>query len=562
MTTTDYESLRRLHAAQPIPKTMMDVPMRVTDIMKRAERHFPEQEVISRLGPGQVVRHTYKELATEAKQLGAVLAAHGTQPGMRVATLMWNHATHLVGYYGVPAIGAVLHPLNPRLSAEELAYIVADAGDCALLIDDDLLELWRQVAKLVRIPLVIVNRLLNAPLTEPPAGERVLDWQTDVRQATPLAAWPTHPLDETDPVSICYTSGTTGRPKGVVYSHRSVMLHSMTVATPDALNVSGRDTVLTLTPMFHVNAWSMPYTAVMLGARQVLAGPRASATELTSLMAEHHVTATLGVPTVWNDVLNVIENNPGHWLFTPGMRIYSGGAAPSADMFRRFDRLGMTLQTGWGMTETSPLGSQTWVKPSVAQTDADTLMRIRTSNGIALPFVDMRHVNDAGDVQPWDGHTVGELQVRGPWVTQAYIGHPSTLPATTADGWLKTGDIVCFEANGYMRLVDRLKDLVKSGGEWISSVDMENALCDHPSVGEAAVIAVADERWGERPLAAVVLKPGSVADANDIRAHIANRYPKWMVPEQIELVTQLPKTSVGKLNKQALRKQFSSDKAP
>lgn len=557
MTTTDYEGLRSQHATQPIPKTMMDVPLRVTDIMKRAELLFPDQEVISRFGPGHIVRHTYKQLAIEARQLASVLAAHGIQPGMRVATLMWNHATHLTAYYGVPAIGAVLHPLNPRLSAEELAYIVADAGDSALLIDDDLLELWQQVSKLVQIPLVIVNRLSDAASVDVTATGQVLNWQADVSRATPLASWPSHPLDETEPVSVCYTSGTTGRPKGVVYSHRSIMLHSMTVATPDALNISGRDTVLTLTPMFHVNAWSMPYTAVMLGARQVLAGPRASATEIACLMAEQHVTTTLGVPTIWNDVLNVIESNQGRWSFAPGMRVYSGGAAPSAEMFRRFDRLDMKLQTGWGMTEVSPMGSQTWIKASLDQADEGTLLRTRTSNGIALPLVDMRHVNDHGDVQPWDGQSVGELQVRGPWVTRSYIGHPSTLCATTADGWLKTGDIVCFEANGYMRLVDRLKDLVKSGGEWISSVDMENALCDHPSVGEAAVIAVADERWGERPLAAVVLKPGMTADANDIRAHIADRYPKWMVPEHIELVSQLPKTSVGKLNKQALRKQFS-----
>jgi fatty-acyl-CoA synthase len=278
-------------------------------------------------------------------------------------------------------------------------------------------------------------------------------------------------------------------------------------------------------------------------------------------MAVHQVTATLGVPTIWNDVLNAIESNPGRWSFVPGMRIYSGGAAPPADMFRRFDRLGMTLQTGWGMTETSPLGSQTWIKPAIAASDADTLIRTRTSNGIALPLVEMRHVDGAGHVQPWDGQAVGELQVRGPWVTDSYIGHPYTLSATTTDGWLKTGDIVCFEASGYMRLVDRLKDLVKSGGEWISSLDMENALCDHPCVSEAAVIAVADARWGERPLAAVVLKHGMVATTDDIREHIANRYPKWMVPEHIELVSKLPKTSVGKLNKQVLRQQFSTDVA-
>ena len=557
MPHTDYNAVRSQRAQQPICKTMMHVPLRVTDIMKRAEQLFPEQEIISRLSPNQLVRHTYRQVGTEARQLAAVLASHGIQPGMRVATLMWNHAIHLAAYYGVPAIGAVLHPLNPRLSAEELAYIVADAGDSALLVDDDLLPLWLQVAQLVHIPLVVVHRM-QTDQTPPLAGTHTLDWQRDVCEAIPLPSWPEGSIDETDPVSICYTSGTTGRPKGVVYSHRSVLLHSLTVASPDALHISGRDTVLTLTPMFHVNAWSMPYAAVMFGARQVLAGPRPSATEIVDLMAAQQVTATLGVPTIWNDVLGVLESPPNRRTFAPGLRVYSGGAAPPAEMFRRFDRLGMHLQTGWGMTETSPLGSQTWIKSALDHTSADDVLRTRTSNGIALPLVEMRHVDEHGIALPWDGQAAGELQVRGPWITQAYIGHPTPLSATTADGWLKTGDLVCFEPNGYMRLVDRLKDLVKSGGEWISSVDMESALCDHPAVAEAAVIAQADTRWGERPLAVVVLKAGVECDATHIRAHMASRYPKWMVPEHIELVNQLPKTSVGKLNKMALRRQYAS----
>lgn len=556
MSSTNFEALRQARAALPVQRTMMQKPLRITDVMQRAEQWFGEQIVVSRHGPERIVRQSYREIGENARRLASALQKNGIRPGMRVATLMWNHAAHLAAYYAVPGIEAVLHPLNPRLSAEELAYIVADAGDAALLIDDDLLPLWREVERYVNLPLVIVHALGNEANDAAKATGYPM-WQDVLSGTKPMAAWPEGDLDENAPVSICYTSGTTGRPKGVVYSHRSVLLHAIAIATPDALKVSGRDAIFTLTPMFHVNAWSMPYTAVMLGAKQVLSGPRPSALEIVELMAQEGVTAALGVPTIWTDVLDVLEKHPGRWSFQPDMRIYSGGAAPPPEMFRRFDRQGMYLQTGWGMTETSPMGSQTWLKPEIAMSTSEERLAVRTSNGIALPFVEMRHVDSNGMPMPWDGQSMGELQVRGPWVTAAYIGHPEPIPATTDDGWLKTGDIVVFEPSGYMRLVDRLKDLVKSGGEWISSVDMENALCDCPIVAEACVIAVPDAHWGERPLAIVVRKPGMPASAPDIQAHLAARFPKWMVPERIEFMDALPRTGVGKLNKLALRKQFA-----
>jgi fatty-acyl-CoA synthase len=554
---SDYESLRKARAAQPIQRTMMQMPLRITDVMRRAERLFPEQEVVSRHGPGRLLRLTYAQVGEQARRLAAALQARGIEPGMRVATLMWNHATHLAAYYAVPGVQAVLHPLNPRLPPEELAYIVADAGDGAILVDDDLLPLWREVERFVRLPLVIVHALGAQPAALAlESGHPLL---ADVLASTPpMPRWHEDDIDENTPVSICYTSGTTGRPKGVVYSHRSILLHALAVATPDALSVSGRDTVMTLTPMFHVNAWSMPYTAVMLGSRQVLAGPRPTSEEIAELMATERVTSALGVPTLWNDFLDTVERHPGRWRFSAGAVIYSGGAAPPAEMFRRFDRLGLRLQTGWGMTETSPMGSQTWIKASLdAQLDDAQRITLRTSNGLPLPLVEMRHVDDEGRVQPWDGQAIGELQVRGPWVTGAYIGHPDPIPATSEDGWLKTGDVVQFQPTGYMRLVDRKKDLVKSGGEWISSTNMENALHDHPAVAEAAVIAVADARWGERPLAVLALKPGRTASEDDIKAHLLERFPRWMVPEQITFVASLPKTGVGKLDKRRLRQQFN-----
>lgn len=553
----DYEALRMARAAEPVQRTMMQVPLRITDVMRRAERMFPEQEVVSRHGPGRVLRLTYSQVGDQARRLAAALLARGVGPGMRVATLMWNHAAHLAAYYAVPGVHAVLHTLNPRLSAEELAYIVSDAGDMAILVDDDLLPLWQEVERFLKVPVVIVHALdEKASDLALASGYPLL---ADVLSSTsPIPEWHQDPIDENSPVSICYTSGTTGRPKGVVYSHRSVLLHALAVATPDALSVSGRDTVMTLTPMFHVNAWSMPYTALMLGSKLVLTGPRPTPEEVAGLMDAEQVTAALGVPTLWSDFLQAVERNPGRWTFPAGARIYSGGAAPPAEMYRRFDKLGLYLQTGWGMTETSPMGSQTWIKSCLdAKIDDAQRLALRTSNGIALPFVEMRHVDDDGKVQPWDGHAMGELQVRGPWVTQAYIGHPDPISATSPDGWLMTGDIVQFQATGYMRLVDRKKDLVKSGGEWISSTDMENALHDHPAVAEAAVIAVPDERWGERPLAVVTLKPGHEATDEEIKAHLLGRFPKWMVPGQIAFLDILPKTGVGKLNKIELRRKFS-----
>ena len=556
--SSSFELLRRERAARPVSRTMMDAPLRVTDVMRRAELLFPDVEVVSRHGPGDVRRSSYRAVAREALALAGALKGLGIAPGQRVATLMWNHAAHLAVYYAVPAIGAVLHPLNPRLIAEELAYIVADAGDVALLVDDDLLPLWRQVAQHVCFDHVIVHPLGTAPAAAAEAlahGDRL--WDETLASATPLPGWPEDAFDERDPVSICYTSGTTGRPKGVVYSHRSILLHGLGAATPDALNLSGRDTVMALAPMFHANAWSMPHTSAMLGQKQVFTGPRASPAEILDLFVNEQANVSLGVPTFWSDVLNVIDQHPGRWTFPAGTRIYCGGSAPPPEMFRRFDRLGVHLQTGWGMTETSPMGSQTWVRPEYRDLTGEDLIDLRVSNGLPLPFIEMRHVDEAGSVQPRDGVAMGELQVRGPWVTSAYIGHPQPISATTADGWMKTGDIVVFQPDGYMRLVDRLKDLVKSGGEWISSVDMEKALCEHPAVAEAAVIAVPDERWSERPLALLVLKPGhDHISAADIQDHLRPRFAKWMVPDHIEFVPALPRTSVGKLNKLALRHQY------
>ncbi|MEM5427707.1 long-chain-fatty-acid--CoA ligase [Cupriavidus oxalaticus] len=552
MDPTEFEACRRNRALQALPCTMMDRPLRVTDVMRRAEQLFPTREIVTRTAPGVISRRTYADVALEARRLATVLAERGVQPGQRVATLMWNHDRHLAAYYAVPALDAVLHPINPRLSAQEIAYIIADAGDVALLIDEDLLPLWREVHGLVAVPLVIVHGDGMAART---AG--LPRWQDLVRDDVVPRAWPSTPVDETAPVSVCYTSGTTGRPKGVVYSHRSILLHGLAASLPDAFGISGRDTLMPLTPMFHVNGWSMPYTAVLLGAKLVLTGARPSSRDILDLLDSERVTATFGVPTVWTDVLAAVDAAPTRWRLQPGLRIYAGGSAPPPEMFRRFDALGVWLQTGWGMTECSPIGTQTWLRPEYDGADAAQRLQIRCSNGLPLPFIEIRHVGDAGDALPWDGKALGELQVRGPWVTSAYVGIAGPLPAVSDDGWLKTGDIVRISPDGYLWLVDRLKDLVKSGGEWISSIDMENALCEHPDVLEAAVIAVPDPHWSERPLALVAPRAGASLTGQQLREHLLNQFPKWMVPEHIEIVPALPRTSVGKINKLALRQRYT-----
>ncbi|MCM2562290.1 long-chain-fatty-acid--CoA ligase [Lutimaribacter sp. EGI FJ00015] len=543
---SDFEAQRARNAATPTVTTMMEAPLRVTDILRRAEAIFADQRIVSRLAPGVFETMSFAEAGRAARCLASALTSLGVAPGARVATLMWNHGTHLVAYYGIPACGAVLHTLNPRLSPEELAYIIADAGDDVVIVDEDLLPLWREVEAHVSPRHVIVNGKSD--------GADDIAWADLLEQHEPVD-WPQGPFDENTPVAICYTSGTTGRPKGVVYSHRSIILQAFGTIAPDSFNLSARSVTFTLTPMFHVNAWGVPFAALMAGSAVVLPGPRVSADEILDIISAERVSIAFGVPTIWTGVIEALESDKS-WDLPENLMLMSGGAAPSPEMFRIFDRHGIYLQTGWGMTETSPIASQTWLLPAHDKMDEHARIKLRASNGLPLPFIDFRIADEDSQPLAWDGTSRGELQCRGPWVTQDYIGHPHPIPATTPDGWLKTGDVAVIRPDGYVQLVDRLKDLIKSGGEWISSVDMENVIAELANVAEAAVIAIPDDKWGERPMALVSPRAGATLTAEQVTLHLQARYPKWMVPDRVEVLDDLPKTGTGKLNKLLMRQTW------
>jgi fatty-acyl-CoA synthase len=456
---------------------------------------------------------------------------------------MWNHAEHLEAYLGIPLAGAVTHTLNLRLHPDEIAYIAGDARDRFVIVDDVLLPLLDKViAAGARFERVIVvgdggARGYEAFLAGAPEG----------------AALPA--LAETDALGTCYTSGTTGRPKGVVYTHRSTILHTLVAAMPDALSISRADTVLPVVPMFHVNAWGLPFITVMLGARLVFPGPHLDPASLLDLLASERVTLGAGVPTIWLGVREALDARPGAWALQPGLRMLVGGSAAPEQLIRDFDRLGMTLLHAWGMTETSPVATIARVPPELAGADDDTRYRLRAKQGLPLPLVDLRVRNADGDV-PADGRTDGELQVRGPWVAAAYAGAP-TPDRWTDDGWFRTGDVARLDEHGFIQLTDRMADLIKSGGEWIATQEVESALMGHPAVKEAAVIGVPHPRWCERPLAAVVLRPGCEVTLESLREHLAARFPKFWLPDAVVFVESIPRTSTGKFKKSELRAAYA-----
>ena len=526
---------------------MMDnYPLSLTTVVERSEQLTADRKVVSRRPDGSIHRTTMGQCAARARRIASALAELGIGEGDRVGTLLWNQPEHLELYYGVPAMGAVIHTLNPRLHPDELGFIAGDAEDRAIVVDESLLpafDAFRSAHEFEHV--IVVSQGGDVP-------DGAIDYESLIEAAEPMD-WPAP--HERRAAAICYTSGTTGRPKGVLYSHRALVLHSMGAALPDAMNVSTRDTVLPVVPMFHANAWGIPYTASMVGAALVLPGPRLDAESVLDLLADECVTLTAGVPTVWMAMLKAIETEPDRWDLSSLNRLLVGGSAVPKSMIEGYQRLGLFIVQGWGMTETSPLASTAIVPPEMDDAPDDEKFEYRARQGTPAPFVDIRARGDDGELIPWDDEAMGELEVRGPWVAAAYF-QGSGAEKFTDDGWFQTGDVVRINPQGCLRITDRTKDLVKSGGEWISSVDMENQLMGHSAVAEAAVIAIPDDQWGERPMAIVVLNDGTEATADDLREHLAKGFAKWQLPERIEFIDEIPRTATGKFKKTSLREQF------
>ena len=523
---------------------MDDFQLSLTVLVERAERLSSGSPVVSRRADGSVRRTTIGECADRARRLASGLADLGIGDGDRVATLLWNQTEHLELYFAVPLMGAVIHTLNPRLSSDDLSYIAADAEDRIVVVDESLVHVVDSIEyDFEQIIVVSDSRSL-------PAG--TIEYESLIAESEPMS-WPA--INERQAAAMCYTSGTTGRPKGVIYSHRSLVLHSLVFALPDTLGISSRDVILPAVPMFHVNGWNLPFTAALTGADLVLPGPRLDPVSLLDLLDSERVTFTAGVPTVWMAVLQAADAEPDRWNLRSLAQVNLGGAAVPASLIAGFERHGLTIVQGWGMTETSPLGTLSKLPADLESLAAGDQYEYRARQGTPIPLIEIRARDDNGALIPWNDHAMGELEIRGPWVAAAYYGGTGG-DKFTDDGWFRTGDVVRINERGCMRICDRAKDLVKSGGEWISSVDLENELMAHSAVAEAAVIAIPDEKWGERPLAAVVLRDGMQASPEELRAHLGTEFAKWQLPDRIEFIEAIPRTATGKFKKTALRERF------
>jgi len=536
--------------------TMMDVPLSLNHLLDRAGQLFAGNEIVSRLPDKSYKTHRYGEFHRRTRALASALQSLGLNKGERVATLSWNHHAHLECYFGIPAAGGVMHTLNLRLAPDEIGWIAGDAQDRFLIVDDVLLPLYRQFAHLHAFERVIV-----VPFSGAAVAPEFTDYEALLADADADGfVYAEH--GEDDPVAMCYTSGTTGRPKGVAYSHRSTVLHTLVGCLADHWGLRSTDVVLPVTPMFHANCWGVPYAAVMLGVKLVFPGPHLHPDDLLDLMQAHPPSLALGVPTIWMGLIQrfdaALAAEPGRWKLPEGMRSLVGGAAVPEALIRAFAKHGVWLLQGWGMTETSPLATVSYLRNELKDAGDEVRFQRAAMAGVPAPLVDVRVRTEMDEDAPWDGQTMGEIQVRGPFITGSYHEVPVTDDKFTRDGWLRTGDVATMDALGFVRITDRTKDLIKSGGEWISSVDLENALMAHASIAEAAVIAIPDEKWSERPLACVVVKPGQNAPlAGELAAHLLQHgFAKWQVPDRFEFIDAVPRTSTGKFWKLKLRERF------
>ncbi|MST31823.1 long-chain-fatty-acid--CoA ligase [Acidimicrobiaceae bacterium USS-CC1] len=534
---------------------MQEAPMTLAGVFRRAERFWPTKRIVT-AGRDGLTRTDVGSWAERTRRLGGALDRLGVSADGRVGTFAWNTARHLELYFAAPCTGRVLHTLNVRLFPDQLTYIVNHADDEVIFADRSLLGLlWPLVGEMPKVRHVVV---MDDGAGEVPDDPRILDYE-ELLASAPSAAFDAVD-DERRAAAMCYTSGTTGHPKGVVYTHRSVVLHSIAAMLADSLAVSEADTVLPVVPMFHVNAWGLCQAALMAGSDLVFPGSDLRPAAIADLLVGERVTLAAGVPTIWMGVLGCLEGRDTSAL----TRIVCGGSAvPKAlsEAYRR--RIGLPILQAWGMTETSPLASIARVRSELADRDDDELAEVRATQGLPVPLVELRITDPAtGEEQPWDGKASGEIQVHGPWVASSYYDDPRSPDSFAPDGWLRTGDVATVSPEGYIRIVDRTKDVIKSGGEWISSVDLENEIMGHPAVAEAAVIAVPSERWMERPVACVVRRPEAALSEEELLAWLAPRVAKWWLPDQVLFIDEVPKTSVGKFSKRQLRDRFADLRLP
>jgi len=525
---------------------MMEYPLLLTRFLERAASIFGDKPVVT-ASHGGVERHDWSIVLARTRRLAGALSSLGVGRGDRVATLAWNTHRHLELYFGVPAMGAVLHTVNVRLSEAQIQVIMAHGGARVLFADPELVD----TLDVERLRALGVEHLVSLSAVAPTGW---LAYEALLEAADPIESFAD--VDENAAAGLCYTSGTTGEPKGVLYSHRALALHTLGICLPDGFGLGERDVILPAVPMFHANAWGFPYAAAMTGASLVLPGVHPSAERLAELLESERVTFAAAVPTVWMEVLDALRARPRE--LAPGLRIHSGGAPSAPSLIEAYRRdLSVEIVTGWGMTELSPVGMVTHPRADMHSASDGDLLAVRTSQGTPLPFVEARVVAESGEPAPHDGITPGELEVRGPWVTAGY--YRSDPAESFRDGWLRTGDVATIDPRGYVRLVDRTKDLIRSGGEWISSVQLEHALMAHPAVVEAAVVAVPDAKWQERPWACVVLQGGQPMDPDALLTPLAEEFPQWWLPDRVIVLDAIPRTATGKFDKRALRERLRDE---
>jgi acyl-CoA synthetase (AMP-forming)/AMP-acid ligase II len=540
---------------------MMNMPLQISSLIRHADRYHGDTQIVSRMVEGGIHRYTYSDAHRRARQLANALASLGVGPHERIGTLAWNGFRHFELYYAVSGIGSVIHTVNPRLFPEQIAYIVNHAEDQYVFFDLTFLKLIEAIAPHCKGARGWVAMTDKAHMPQSSLSD-LLCYEDLVNAHSDDFEWPV--FDEQTAAGLCYTSGTTGNPKGVLYSHRSTILHAYAACLPDAINLSARDTVLPVVPMFHVNAWGLPYACALSGCKLVFPGAQLDGASIYELFEQERVTMSAGVPTVWLNLLNHVKEKK--LRFSTFNRTVIGGSACPPAMIRTFENdYGVQVLHAWGMTELSPLGTLSTLKAKHLGQAKDEQLKVQDKQGRPLFGVDMKIVDDQGKDLPWDGKAFGDLLVRGPWITDQYFkGEGGNVLREDAQGhgWFPTGDVATIDPDGYMQITDRSKDVIKSGGEWISSIDLENAAMAHPAVAEAAVIGVAHPKWDERPLLVVVRKPDAQITREELLKFFEGRVAKWWIPDDVAFVEQLPHTATGKLLKTKIREDFKAHKLP